>query len=147
MKMPATGGKIEQVSFVGEYEHSPAAEREYIFNHVWKQVEEKFYDAEIHGIDWTGYKEVYKKFLPHINNNFDFQEMLSEMLGELNGSHTGARYYYRSNEYSACLGVLYESTAHVRRYGQLSGSLQYMNQDRCSICCLTFSRQSSGDFK
>lgn len=108
MKMPATGGKIEQVSFVGEYEHSPAAEREYIFNHVWKQVEEKFYDAEIHGIDWTGYKEVYKKFLPHINNNFDFQEMLSEMLGELNGSHTGARYYYRSNEYSACLGVLYD---------------------------------------
>ena len=108
MKMPATGGKIEQVSFVGEYEHSPAAEREYIFNHVWKQVEEKFYDADIHGIDWTGYKEVYKKFLPHINNNFDFQEMLSEMLGELNGSHTGARYYYRSNEYSACLGVLYD---------------------------------------
>lgn len=108
MKMPATGGKMEQVSFVGEYEHSPAAEREYIFNHVWKQVEEKFYDAEIHGIDWAGYKEVYKKFLPHINNNFDFQEMLSEMLGELNGSHTGARYYYRSNEYSACLGVLYD---------------------------------------
>lgn len=112
MKMPATGGKIEQVSFVGEYEHSPAAEREYIFNHVWKQVEEKFYDAEIHGIDWTGYKEVYKKFLPHINNNFDFQEMLSEMLGELNGSHTGARYYYRSNEYSACLGVLYDLDYH-----------------------------------
>ncbi len=27
------------------------------------------------------------------NNNFDFAEMLSEMLGELNASHTGCRYY------------------------------------------------------
>ena len=39
------------------------------------------------------YKETYKRFLPYINNNYDFAEMLSEMLGELNGSHTGARYY------------------------------------------------------
>ena len=108
MKMPASGGNLDNISFIGEYEHSSAQEREYIFNHVWKQVEETSYDSDIHGIDWAGYKDVYKKFLPHINNNFDFQEMLSEMLGELNGSHTGARYYYRSNENSACLGALFD---------------------------------------
>lgn len=43
-------------------------------------------------MDWKGYETAYARFLPHINNNFDFQEMLSELLGELNGSHTGARY-------------------------------------------------------
>lgn len=109
MKMPVAGGKLETIAFNGEYDYSPAAERTYIFNHVWKQVEEKFYDASIHGIDWKGYKDVYEKFLPHISNNFDFQEMLSEMLGELNGSHTGARYYYRSNLNSAALGVLFDN--------------------------------------
>ena len=109
MKMSVAGGKLESIAFNGEYDHSPAAERTYIFNHVWKQVEEKFYDASIHGIDWKGYKEVYEKFLPHINNNFDFQELLSEMLGELNGSHTGARYYYSSNLNSAALGVLFDN--------------------------------------
>ena len=54
---------------------------------------DKFYDKDIHGIDWAMYRDAYSRFLPYINNNFDFQEMLSELLGELNGSHTGARYY------------------------------------------------------
>lgn len=105
----ATGSK-ESISFIGEFEYKPAQEREYIFNHIWKQVNEKFYVADIHGIDWDGYRRAYEKFLPHIDNNFDFQEMLSEMLGELNGSHTGARYYYRPAHSMANLGVLYDDT-------------------------------------
>jgi C-terminal processing protease CtpA/Prc len=106
----ATGsGKKETISYSGEFEHKPAQEREYIFEHIWKQVNEKFYVADIHGIDWKGYHDTYRKFLPHINNNFDFQEMLSEMLGELNGSHTGARYSYRSGFNMGTLGALYDN--------------------------------------
>ena len=103
----ATGAK-ESISFNGDFEYKPAQEREYIFNHIWKQVEEKFYVADIHGVDWEKYKETYAKFLPHIDNNFDFQELLSEMLGELNGSHTGARYYYRPEFSMANLGVFFD---------------------------------------
>jgi hypothetical protein len=58
-------------------------ERAYIFDHAWRQVSKKFYDPKIHGIDWKGYHDNYAKFLPHINNNYDFQELLSEFLGEL----------------------------------------------------------------
>ena len=106
----ATGsGKKETISYSGDFEHKPAQEREYIFEHIWKQVNEKFYVADIHGIDWKGYHDTYRKFLPHINNNFDFQEMLSEMLGELNGSHTGARYSYRSGFNMGTLGALYDN--------------------------------------
>ena len=64
-----------------------------MFNHVWQQVKDKFYVPTLHGVDWANYRKVYEKFLPHINNNFDFSEMLSEMLGELNASHTGARFW------------------------------------------------------
>ena len=107
-KMSTANGSRETISFSGDFEYKAAGEREYIFNHVWKQVNEKFYVADIHGIDWEGYRKTYEKFLPHIDNNFDFQEMLSEMLGELNGSHTGARYQYRSGLNMADLGVLYD---------------------------------------
>ncbi len=107
-KMSTANGSRETVSFSGDFEYKAAEEREYIFNHVWKQVNEKFYVTDIHGIDWEGYRKTYEKFLPHIDNNFDFQEMLSEMLGELNGSHTGARYQYRSGLNMADLGVLYD---------------------------------------
>lgn len=107
-KVNTSNGSSKSISFSGEFEYKPAQEREYIFNHVWKQVDEKFYVADIHGIDWKGYKETYEKFLPHIDNNFDFQEMLSELLGELNGSHTGARYSYRPSYNFANLGVLFD---------------------------------------
>ncbi len=108
-KIATANGTKESISFSGEYDYRPAEEREYIFDHIWKQVNEKFYVADIHGIDWKGYYDTYKKFLPHIDNNFDFQEMLSEFLGELNGSHTGARYQYRAGLNMGNLGVLYDN--------------------------------------
>ena len=91
-KIDLAKGKPEAVSFEANFNYRPAQEREYIFNHIWQQVQDKFYVENIHGVDWQGYRENYKRFLPYINNNYDFRDMLSEMLGELNGSHTGARY-------------------------------------------------------
>lgn len=51
-----------------------------------------FYQVNMHGVDWEKLTKHYRKFLPHINNNYDFSEMLSELLGELNVSHTGSGY-------------------------------------------------------
>ena len=80
-----------------------------MFDHIWQQVKDKFYDPKLHGVDWDGYRKTYERFLPYINNNFDFRDMLSEMLGELNASHTGARYFgYGTNLPTACLGVFYD---------------------------------------
>ena len=91
-KLDFASGRPAPISFEAFFDYRPYEEREYIFNHVWQQVKDKFYVKDLHGVDWNGYKKVYEKFLPYINNNFDFAELLSEMLGELNASHTGARY-------------------------------------------------------
>lgn len=92
-KYDIKGKQSKTIDYAAEFNYRPAEEREYIFDHAWHQVNDKFYDPTIHGIDWKGYHDAYARFLPHINNGYDFQEMLSEMLGELNGSHTGARFY------------------------------------------------------
>ena len=105
-----SGAEGKSINYAGDYEFKPRAEREYIFNHMWKQVKEKFYDPNLHGVDWEYYKENYSQFVPYINNNFDFQELLSEILGELNGSHTGGRYSYRSGLSMGTLEVLYDDT-------------------------------------
>ncbi len=97
-------GQPKPISFSGEFDYRPADERTYMFEHVWKQVEEKFYDPAIHGVDWAYYRDNYRQFLPYINNNTDFAEMLSEMLGELNGSHTGARHYSGISQRNSYLG-------------------------------------------
>jgi len=109
-KIEVKNSKTAPIAFKAEFSYRPAKEREYIFHHTWRQVLDKFYDPEIHGIDWAGYEKAYEKYLPHINNNYDFVEMLSEMLGELNGSHTGARYYSASSTpATASLGAFYDN--------------------------------------
>lgn len=86
-----------------------AAEREYMFNHVCTQEAKRFYNTNMHGVDWAAMSKAYHKFLPHIANNYDFAELLSELLGELNVSHTGGRYYAPSTgESTANLGLLYD---------------------------------------
>jgi len=99
----------KNIAFKAEMDWNPAAEREYIFNHTWKQVNDKFYAPDFKGVDWKMYKEIYKAFLPSISNNYDFAELLGEMLGELNGSHTGGRYSHHSNgDATASLGAFYD---------------------------------------
>lgn len=97
------------IDFEAPFNYKPAEERQYLFDHVWRQVADKFYDPKMQGVDWEYYRKVYEKFLPYITNNFDFAEMLSEMLGELNASHTGCRYYAGGASLStAALGAFFD---------------------------------------
>ncbi len=110
MKVEVEGGKSEPLKTGGEMLLKPAEERGYIFDHSWRQFKEKFYVEDMQGVDWDYYYTAYKKFLPYINNNYDFAEMLSEMLGEMNASHTGCGYRAsRPNvDQTADLGVFYD---------------------------------------
>ena len=85
-------GKSTSIKFDATMELDLAAEREYMFNHVFLQIEKRFFMKDHHGVDLALMKEAYQPFLAHINNNYDFSEMLSELLGELNVSHTGSGY-------------------------------------------------------
>ncbi|QKX05815.1 peptidase S41 [Aquimarina sp. TRL1] len=91
---------------------SKAKERAYMFEHAWRQLREKFYVQDLHGVDWDMYKKEYEKYLPSINNGYDFAEMLSELLGEINASHTGAGYRRRAKkaDKTASLGCFYDET-------------------------------------
>ena len=88
-KINLAKGDIESVEFEAEYDRKPSLEREYMFDHMLRQVNDKFYDANLHGVDWDYYGKHYREFLPYIDNNRDFAILLSEILGELNASHTG----------------------------------------------------------
>lgn len=110
-KIDIGGNSSKNVDFEARFNYKPYQEREYMFNHVWQQVKDKFYKVDLHGVDWEGYKKSYARFLPYINNNYDFSEMLSEMLGELNASHTGARYFAGgANLSTATLGLFFDET-------------------------------------
>ena len=110
-KMSLPGGNISSISFNATQEIDPVKEREYMYEFIVDQEAKRFLVKDMFGVDWKGYTDNYRKFLPHINNNYDFSELASELLGELNVSHTGSGYRAGgSQEPTASLGLLYDLT-------------------------------------
>ena len=109
-KIDPSSGKRDMIGIKGEMTVDLAAERSAQFEHVWRRVLETFYKTGYHGADWNALKEVYGKHLRGIGDNYDFSELLSEMLGELNVSHSGARYgrSVPNADETASLGAIYD---------------------------------------
>lgn len=83
--------------------------RQSAFDHVWLRTSKIFYEPSFHGIDWNLMREEYRPKVSHIGNSFEFTHLLSEMLGELNVSHSGA--YNRppaNGDATASLGIFYD---------------------------------------
>ena len=110
-KLEVASGKISHIGFEAFHNDRPAELRAYLFDHIWNQTKEKLYDPNMNGADWEGIYKNYSKYLPHINNNYDFAEMASEMLGELSVSHTGCRFGgYGGALQTASLGAFYDES-------------------------------------
>lgn len=91
-KMNLSSEKISPIAFEAEMRLDQDLERAFMYDYVCREEGERFYEESMHGVDWQGLTKHYKKFVPYITNNHDFAEMLSELLGELNVSHTGSGY-------------------------------------------------------
>ena len=109
MRIDTANGSVKNIPFKAEMEIKPNLERSYMFDHAWRQALKKFYVTDMQGVDWAFYKKEYSKFLPYVNNGYDFADVLGEMLGELNASHTGGRYAAPFNsetsDQTAALGI------------------------------------------
>ena len=110
--MQKLDGKDRNISYRASKRLDPQAERAFMFDNMEREVRERFQVADMNGVDWQGLCRDYRRFLPSVANNYDFAELLSELLGELNVSHTGARYRggseTRVDDRTASLGVLYD---------------------------------------
>ena len=110
-KLDIASGRTSNIGFEAFHTDRPAETRAYLFDHIWHQTKEKLYDPNMNGADWDKIYKTYSKYLPHINNNYDFAEMASEMLGELNVSHTGCRFGgYGGAMTTATLGAFYDES-------------------------------------
>jgi tricorn protease len=109
-KIEPGSGKQDRVSISGDMLVDTRAERDFLFDHVWRKTKRTFYTASFHGVDWDSYKPDYERYLPYIGNKYEFSEMLSELLGELNVSHSGSSYFASNpdGDATASLGVFYD---------------------------------------
>lgn len=106
---PSTG-KQEPIKINADIVVNREEERTALYEHVWRKTKNTFYTAGYHGADWEFLKKEYEKQLPGVGNNFEFAELLSELLGELNVSHSGASYFSvdENADLTASLGIIYD---------------------------------------
>lgn len=109
-KFSPKGGDIKNISIFGNVKIDPDKERQAMLQYVETEARERFYLPEL-PVDWAAYAANYRRFLPHINNNQDFADLLSELLGELNVSHSGGGYSSpAAKETTGRLGLLFDMT-------------------------------------
>ncbi|MDA7978723.1 MAG: S41 family peptidase [Pirellulales bacterium] len=88
-RMSSSGGGTKDISFRFNVIVDHKAEWEQVFEESWRVMKYRFYDKDMHGVDWDATKERYKPLLPYVGENQDLYDLCNEMIGELNASHTG----------------------------------------------------------
>jgi len=69
-------------------EIDPPLEWKEMFNEVWRQERDYFFEASMNGVDWQKVKDKYEQLLPFVADRYSLTYIMGEMIGELANSHT-----------------------------------------------------------
>ncbi len=110
-------GALDLTSMRSEID--PPAEWKQMFDEVWRQEKDYFYEPAMNGVNWEMEKKRYAPLVPYIGDRYDLTYVLGEMIGELSNSHT----YVGGGDYPdlhpvnvGLLGVDFEPDAASGRY-------------------------------
>jgi tricorn protease len=78
-----------RIDFTVRLEVDHAAERRQVFEEGWRVMKNRFYDPNMHGVNWAAAKDTYETLLPNIADSEELHVVMMQMIGELNASHTG----------------------------------------------------------
>jgi tricorn protease len=91
-----------------------------MFDDAWRTMKYRFYDPQMHGMDWDAMRAKYRPLVEYVGDRQELLNIVNEMIGELNASHTGAAPPPAGREPNAVstghLGVELEADAQAGRY-------------------------------
>ncbi len=61
-----------------------------MFDDGWRTMKYRFYDPKMHGMDWDAMRAKYRPLVDFVGDRQELLNIINEMIGELNASHTGA---------------------------------------------------------
>ncbi len=86
---PGAGRSPRKLNFVAKVEVDHRAERLQVFNEGWRVMKFRFYNPQMNGVDWNKMKQVYEPLIAYTADQQEMQDVVQQMIGELNASHTG----------------------------------------------------------
>jgi tricorn protease len=85
-----TEGARRRISFTVRVKIDRPAEWAEMFGDAWRTMKYRFYDPAMHGLDWDAAKAKYEPLVKDVGDRQELLNIINEMIGELNASHTGA---------------------------------------------------------
>ena len=89
------------------------AEKLQVFREAWVMLRDNFYDPTFNHQDWS---EVYDRYLPYVagaRDDYDLSYIINLMLGDLNASHLGYRYFAGGGAQSGDLGITFDPAEYL----------------------------------
>ena len=84
------GGAKRRITFNVTVKIDKPGEWDEMFDDAWRTMKYRFYDPKMHGKDWDAMRAKYKPLVAYVGDRHELMNVINEMIGELNASHTGA---------------------------------------------------------
>ena len=84
-----SGGSARQITYSANLDVDRRALRAQVFNEGWRIMKNRFYDAEMHGVNWLTVRSTYEPLLDYLVDTEELHSVMMMMIGHLNASHTG----------------------------------------------------------
>jgi len=81
--------KTEKIDISFTFRRNFKDEFNQMFTETWANIKENFYNETFHGLNWEEKHDHYAGYLPLVRTRADLRVLITDMLGELNSSHTG----------------------------------------------------------
>jgi tricorn protease len=79
-----------QITFTAKVRINKPAEWAEMFDDAWRTMKYRFYDVNMHGYSWDAARAKYQPLVEYVADKYELLNIVNEMIGELNASHTGA---------------------------------------------------------
>ncbi len=113
-----TSSKRNDINISLEYSYNVKTLNQRVFEQVWGNFLENFYDPNMHNQDWH---KLYREYLPYTDKALDINEIgsiIDEMVGDLNASHTGftpRQEHERRFKSQAFLGIEFDRSERLKQ--------------------------------
>lgn len=97
------------VNFSAKYTFDTKVIELQAFNEFFRRYGAGYYDRNMNGVNWTALREKYEPMLRGVRTPFEFANLLSEVVGEVNSSHSEiGPQFSPSGPHTASLGLNYD---------------------------------------
>jgi tricorn protease len=86
----AREGARRRVNFTARVKIDKSTEWAEMFDDAWRTMKYRFYDPQMHGKDWDAARAKYQPLVEFVGDRQELLNIINEMIGELDASHTGA---------------------------------------------------------